>query len=335
MIRAAVLTSAFLLALAPAPALAWGNMGHRIVGEAAMRALPGDVPAFLRTPGSVRDVGELSREQDRSKGSGRIHDHNRDAGHFLDLDEEGKLLGGPPFLPLPATRADYEKALQAAGIDSWKAGYLPYSIVDQHQQLAKDFGYWRVLSYAAARERNKIRKAWLRRDLARRETQILATLGHLSHFVGDGSQPLHVTVHYNGWGEYPNPNGYTTAKVHGPFESEFVFANIDPLSIDAKMTAPVDCKCPVEQRTTNYLTATSRFVVPFYEMEKAGGLRPGDPRGVAFASERLAAGASELRDMVVSAWKASARVTVGWPVMRVDDVLSGKVDPYDALYGKD
>src|SRR3990167_4274986 len=112
MIRTAALASALLIALAPGQALAWGSMGHRIVGEAAMRALPDEIPAFLRNPQAVRDVGELSREPDRSKGSGRIHDHNRDAGHFLDLDDEGRLLGGPAFIPLPATRADYEKALQ-------------------------------------------------------------------------------------------------------------------------------------------------------------------------------------------------------------------------------
>ncbi|WP_309644289.1 S1/P1 Nuclease [Phenylobacterium sp.] len=336
MIRTVALAAALLAALAPAPALAWGNMGHRILGEAAMRALPGEIPAFLRNPQAVRDVGELSREQDRSKGSGRIHDHNRDAGHFVDLDDDGKLLGGPAFLPLPNTRADYEKGLQTSGLDSWKAGYLQYSIIDQHQQLAKDFGYWRVVKHAAERERDKVRKAWLVRDLARRETQILATIGHLSHFVGDGAQPLHVSVHYNGWGsEYPNPNGYTTAKVHGPFESEFVFANIKPGAVAARMSAAVDCKCAIEKRAVDYLIATSRFVIPFYEMEKAGGLQAGDARGVAFATERLAAGASELRDMVVSAWRGSTRVTVGWPVVRVDDVLSGKVDPYDALYGKD
>ena len=36
-------------------------------------------------------------------------------------------------------RADYEALLQAAGTDSWKAGYLQYSIVDQYQQLTLDF----------------------------------------------------------------------------------------------------------------------------------------------------------------------------------------------------
>jgi hypothetical protein len=165
LLAAAALSVALVL---PGQALAWGAMGHRIVGEAAMRALPPEVPAFLRTPTAVRDVGELSREQDRSKGAGRIHDHNRDAGHFLDLDEQGKLLGGPALLPLPSTRADYEKGLQAAGLDSWKAGYLPYSIVDRHQQLAKDFAYWRVLKHMAAKEKNPVRRAWYARDLVHR-----------------------------------------------------------------------------------------------------------------------------------------------------------------------
>jgi len=34
-------------------------------------------------------------------------------------------------------------------------------------------------------------------------------LGVMGHFVGDGSQPLHTTMHFNGWvGD--NPQGYTT-----------------------------------------------------------------------------------------------------------------------------
>ncbi len=299
-----------------------------------MQDLPSELPAFLRNPAAVRDVGELSREPDRSKGAGRIHDHNRDAGHFLDLDEDGKLLGGPSFLPLPATRADYEKGLQAAGLDSWQAGYLPYSIIDQHQQLTKDFGYWRAVKAAGAREKNPQRRAWLKRDAERREAQILQTIGFLSHFVGDGSQPLHVTVHYNGWGEFPNPHGYTTARVHGPFEGEFVFENVKPAAVRAQMTPLKPFDGPIEKRTVDYLTSTSAKVIPFYELEKAGGLGPHDPRGAAFATAQLALGASELRDMIVSAWRGSTNATVGWPALRVQDVLNGK-DPYDSLYGKD
>ena len=48
----------------------------------------------------------------------------------------------------------------------------------------------------------------------------LRDLGVWAHFVGDASQPMHVTVHYNGWGDGPNPEGFvTTAGLHAKFET--------------------------------------------------------------------------------------------------------------------
>ena len=89
-------------------------------------------------------------------------------------------------------------------------GYLPYSIIGDWQQLVKDFAYWRV-DDAGARLRQPIpstRPGW--RPIAsgaRRRSWSTSAL--LSHFVGDGSMPLHASIHYNGWGLFPNPNGYT------------------------------------------------------------------------------------------------------------------------------
>lgn len=331
----AVAALAALAVATPTPLLAWGNTGHRIVGELAMRALPGEMPAFLRTRQAALDVGELSREPDRSKGSGRLHGHDRDAGHFVDLDEQGKVLGGPPMLPLAATRADYETQLRAHGLDQWKGGYLQYSLIDRFQQLTTDLAYWRVLNAAEKNPAWKKNREWFRQDRIRREALVLKTIGELSHFVGDGSQPLHVTTHYNGWGDYPNPKGYSTERLHGPFESDLVHQTVKASAVAAKMTPFRSCECSIEQRVATYLVETEKFVIPFYEMEKAGGLKAGDPRGTAFATERMAVGASELRDVLVEAWRASGKVKVGWRPVAVEDVLAGKVDPYPALYGID
>jgi hypothetical protein len=324
-----------LVAVAPTAAFAWGNTGHRMLGAAAMRALPAEAPAFLRTKTAALDVGELSREPDRSKGSGKLHDSDRDPGHFVDLDDEGKVLAGPPMAPLAATRADYETQLRAFGLDQWKAGYLPYAIIDRWQQLTTDLAYWRVLKAAEANPRWRVHRAWFTADRLRREALILKTIGELSHFVGDGSQPLHVTTHFNGWGDYPNPRGYSTARLHGPFEGDLVLATVKPAAVAAKIAALKLCNCPIEQRTLDYLLATGGQVIPFYELEKAGGLAPGDPRGPAFATDRIAVGASELRDVIVEAWRGSLNSKVGWRPVAVRDVLSGKVDPYPALYGVD
>ena len=143
-----------------------------------MDALTDEVPAFLRDPTTATQVGELSREPDRSKGAGKIHDSNRDPAHFVDLDDAGLVMGGPRFeAPLPPTRADYEALLQAAGTDSWKAGYLQYSIVDQYQQLTLDFAYWRVLIAAEARETDPGRRAWYAQDRILREGLLKTTIG--------------------------------------------------------------------------------------------------------------------------------------------------------------
>lgn len=333
--RLLVTALAVLAVATPTALFAWGGAGHRIIGDLVVKALPAEVPAFLRTKQAAIEIGELSREPDRSRGAGKLHDQDRDPGHFVDLDENGKLLGGPPMLPLAATRADYETQLRAAGLDQWKTGYLPYSIIDRYQQLTQDFGYWRVLAAAEKNNAWKANRAWFRQDRLRREALILKGIGELSHYVGDGSQPLHVTSHFNGWGDGPNPKGYTTARIHAAFEGELVRASVTPQAVAAKMAPFKSCGCPIEQRVGTYLTTTGSFVEPLYELEKVGGLKIGDPRGAALAAERMAVGASEVRDLVVEAWRASADIKVGWRPIAVQDVLSGKVDPYPALYSVD
>jgi hypothetical protein len=335
MIRLRVLALIAALAAPPTAALAWGNTGHRMIGEAAMRAIPAELPAFLHAPQAAIDVGELSREPDRIKGAGRAYDSDHSPAHFVDLGDDGRILGGPNLAALPATREEYDAALRTVGQDSWKAGYLPYSIVDAYEQLAHEFAYWRALKAAEANPAWAAHRAWFTADRRRREAQVLAAIGQLSHFVGDGSQPLHVTVHFNGWGDFPNPAGYSTAKLHAPFESDLVQASVKPAEVAARVVPFRSCGCAIEQRVEAYLAATGKLVVPFYQLEKAGALGPGDPRGPAFATRQLAVGASELRDLVVEAWRVSERETVGWKPIAVADVEAGKVDPYPALYGID
>lgn len=316
-------------------AFAWGATGHRIIGRLAIESLPAELPGFLRTAQAVAAIGELAREPDRWKGAGKAHDSDRDPGHFLDLGDDGRVLGGPALGALPATRQDYDAALRAVGADAWKAGYLPYSIIDGWQQLAKDFAYWRVDTAAARSVADPAHRAWFSHDAAAREALTLRDLGVLAHYVGDGSQPLHVSEHFNGWGPFANPRGFTQERIHAPFEGAFVRGFVSEGDVRAAMAHPRDCHCPVERRTQTYLAATHDQAVPFYALYKAGGFTGGDARGRAFAAARLAAGASELRDLIVGAWRASAAGEVGYPAVKVADVEAGKLDPFDALFGAD
>ena len=79
--------------------------------------------------------------------------------------------------------------------------------MDGYQQLVRDFATWRVLNAAEAREQDPGKRAWYREDRLRREALILRDMGYLSHYVGDGAQPLHTSIHYNGWGRDSEPRG--------------------------------------------------------------------------------------------------------------------------------
>ncbi len=332
---AAAAAAAALVLAVPGAANAWGHSAHRMIGEVAMQALPPEAPAFLRTPQAALDVGEFSREPDNLKGAGKLLDNDRSPAHFVDLDDDGKILGGPSLADLPPTREAFDTALRAVGQDSWKAGYLPYAMIDRWQSLARSFGYWRALDAALRNPAWSAHHAWFAAAKRRREAQVLATIGELSHFVGDGSQPMHVTVHFNGWGQYPNPQGYTQAKFHEAFEGDMVRNGMTRAQLVAALAPPKVCDCPIEQRTAAFLVESGRRLGAIYDLEKVGGLAPGDPRGPALAAVLMGRGAGELRDQVLEAWRASPSQMVGWRPIRVSDVMAGKIDPYNALYGID
>ena len=163
-------------------------------------------------------------------------------------------------------------------------------------------------------------------------------LGYWSHFVADTSQPLHVSIHFNGWGNFPNPNNYSTSNtIHARFEGEFVRNSVSATDIQAalKDKPARDCACTIEQRTVQYILDSFKNIIPLYELESKGAFVAGNAAGKAFAIERTAAAVAELRDLVLFAWQASATATVGYPIVNVADVIAGKVDPYVAMFGAD
>jgi hypothetical protein len=322
-----------LLALSPVPAVAWGGTGHRYIGELAVRNFPKQIPAFLRTPAAATRIGLLAQEPDVSRNAGEPHDADLDPGHFLDVSDDGTILGGPKLSSLPATRQDYDSALRAAGSSEYKAGFLPYNLMDGWQQLVKDFALLRQDMAAQKYARKFGFTAAQRRDyadaLAVRQLLTLRDLGVWAHFVGDASQPMHVSVHYNGWGEGLNPEGFvTTAGLHAKFEAAFVDAHVSEAEVSARIRPMRSCTDPVQTCVTAYLTATQEGVLPLYRFEKAGAFDAATPEAKAFTIRCLAEAASMLRDMVADAWAASGQAVLGYKTKAsVADLEAGRIDP--------
>jgi len=333
--RKAIMASVVVTGMAAAGvAWAWGSTGHRLIGMEGMRLLPSYAPAFLRTNDAINDVGEYANEPDRWRGAGDVH-AERDAMHFIDLNDDGTTLGGTTLDQLPAKRSQYAASVAARGGDPDRAGYLPYAEVDAYQQVVKDFAYWRVVSLLETRETDKDKKAWYHADRLRREAQTKYDIGIMAHYVGDATQPLHLSIHYNGWGNFPNPNGFTLDKIHVPLEGPYVTKNVTEADLKQYEPAYVPCTAPVMTCFTTKLKASFEQVVPMYQLYKDGGFNDGDARGKAFITRQVALGAASLRDAVLDAWRDSKTMGVGYPATPYDDFVAGKVsDPWTLLHGE-
>jgi hypothetical protein len=277
--------------LLPSPAAhAWGNEGHRMVNRLAASHLPADVPAFLRSEAAINEIEYLGPEPDRWRSPGEPELNKAQAlEHFIDF-EPADALG-----PLPRNRLDFEAKVFAAGQRPEKIGLQPWVTNEVWERLKAALREYRNLSAA-------------HQDTRGVEAAVLFYAGWLGHYVGDGSQPLHTTDKYNGW-VGPNPNGYTTEhKIHWQFEGPFVAAAISSADAEKKMTPAKPINGDLFDAYVAYLRESATHVEKVYELEKAGGfVDKGTPESRAFTAERLAAGASMLRDMIYTAWLESAK----------------------------
>lgn len=319
-----------LLALSVAPALGWGHYGHVLVSEAGARSFPADLPPFVRTVDAIDEIRDLGPELDESKSSGDPHDADRDPGHYVNIGDDGTASGVSPTA-LPKDREAYDSALRRANTDEYKVGFLPFTLIDGWQQVVKDLAYWRVLTVGEQKSADPSDRAFFAAHRRLRETLTLRDIGVWSHYVGDASQPLHTSSHFNGWDRYPNSQG-----IHSRFETAFVQKNVTLAAVMAGIPPYRPCGCTITQLVGRYLTATNAQVQNLYELGNAtDSFRTPTPQAVAFTTARLAAGAAALRDMVAEAWSASAGAKVGYPTINVRDIENGTVPMTRKIIGSD
>jgi hypothetical protein len=324
----------------PVAADAWGAQGHRIVNGAAIRTLPASVPAFLRSPAAHDEIALLGPEADRIKGSGKPLDDDDDPGHFVDVEDDDTISEVVSLSSLPVDRRAYNRALGSASppVDQYGRGYLPYSIADGWERIVKDLAYWRVDMAGERKAATDADRAFFHEDRLLRETLTLRDIGYWGHFVGDGSQPLHASVHFNGWNSYgttyPNPNGYSNSHtVHARFETSLVKAVATEDLVVARVHASALSTAPILTQVGAYLTTTASFVPAVYKAEAEGGIDAHSPAATSLVLDRLAAGAAEMRDLIVEAWVASGSSTVGYPPTNVSDIESGAITPSRSMIG--
>jgi len=273
----------------------WGNEGHTMINRVAAEKLPADVPAFLKN--AEEQLAYLGPEPDRWREESELAlKLSQEPDHFIDLE----LVEG---ITLPPDRYSFYRVLEvqrqqnpARAEKLWpeKVGLQPYITMEVYGRLVAAFREYRH----ALRDRRNPEFA---------EHDAIFYAGWLGHYVGDGANPLHTTVNYNGW-VTANPNGYTTEKtIHWKMEGQFVAANQRLLQFASLVPdKPTKLEHPFDDYMA-YLKKSSTYVEQVYQIEKAGGFSgEGTPQSREFIEQRLAFAADMLRNLWYTAWLDSA-----------------------------
>jgi len=279
---------------APAALRRWGAQGHIMTARAAHHFLPDEMPAFFRE--AVEQLAWLNPEPDRWRDRAEASqdgalDGIHGAEHWINFE----LL--PPGALEAENRYRYALVLEAAGTRPEEAGTLPYRIVELTQLLRSGFRRWRS-------ETNPATRAFL-------EARIINDAGILGHYISDGANPHHTTIHHNGWvGE--NPRGFTTEPgFHGRFESQFVGARVRLEHLLDRIPPEPRLVAPLREETVAYLRRAHSQLERLYELDRVEPFGVGTQAAehLEFAVDRLMEGVVMLRDIWYTAWVNSSTTT--------------------------
>jgi hypothetical protein len=192
-----------VLTLLPAPAFAWGLVGHRLIMARAIDLLPPELKPFF-----VKHRDEIVvRAVDPD--TWRVAGWPENAHHFLDF---GVLeYGKPPFTELPR---DYDAALQKFGRSTLERnGLLPWRLAEFFGQLRRGFeGFGRQSAFAT--------------------TDVILFSASMSHYIQDAHQPFHGTDNYDG--QLTGQRG-----IHARFETNLIERFQSRLTLNPPAPKPI------------------------------------------------------------------------------------------------
>ena len=155
------------------PVWAWWGGGHDILTQAAVQALPEEMPEFFRS--AKKMIAHCAYDPDISKERGTPHARQAEYGeHYIDIELFGEH-------PIPEGRDAHLKLCAELGLEPRKVGTLPYALAEWTERLAVAFAEYRK---------------WPDNPMIQHKCFLYA--GFLAHYAQDMCQPLHLTIHFDG-----------------------------------------------------------------------------------------------------------------------------------------
>lgn len=294
-------------ALRPGPAVAWDATGHRLVTCLAMSHASLQAVPWLRTPAARQRLAYQSSEADRvRRWPAPALRHISAPNHYFEVDRLADY--GLELNAVPPLRRDYLRHLvrssdsrntEAATGDPVymlaRPGFLAHALAEQYAHLLSSLSQARsVLEKGAATSPHDVQQA---------RANVIASLGRLSHLVGDGSQPLHTTRHFNGWQDAKRPGFTRHRDFHGRVDSlprRDPRLNCSALSGALPLIALADPLNPWSE-ILEYLGTSSAQVEALYALEAAAVLE--SRQGSDFVASRLQAAGGMLSSLLNAALK--------------------------------
>jgi hypothetical protein len=268
-----------------APARAWWPQGHSIVGEAAVRSLPPEIPRFFREGAGM--IAHTAQDPDvaKNRATPNVRDEEEPE-HYFDQE----LLKGRP---LPRTRYQFVKLCSEAKLDPKDVGLVPYAVTEWTERLAIGFAEHRK---------------WPENPYIRAKCLLYA--GFLAHYAGDLCQPLHVTIHYDG---RAGPDGKSPRSgIHAKVDSLIEKLALKPADLARDQKAEV--LNPLLPGILKEIERSRALIDRVYALEARLPPERGDwspaPDVAAFGAERARASTGFLASLYLTAWRKSATLTL-------------------------
>lgn len=205
--------SIILSVLIAGSTFSWGDKGHRLIAEKSFAFLPKEMKDFFKLKEEVilHCIDPDLRKDD---------DRTEGPKHYIDLDYYPHFLEGRTILTLDSMNAVYGDSLVLA------MGYLPWATSQTYYKLVE-----------ALKKGDK--------------QNIILYASDLAHYVGDGFQPMHACLNYDG--QLTKQKG-----AHARYEIKMIDRHIDKLRA-AEIKASAVQLTDIQERIFDYITGASIY----------------------------------------------------------------------------
>jgi len=311
---------------------AWGIRGHTVANLAAVEGIPQDGPAFLRSQKAY--IGHLGTIPDTWRSPSEPYLRiSEDANHGW-YTEGFDFIPDPPHSRTEFTLRVYDEYLKTKSKDPERAkllnirytGLQAYSIIEGYERMKAGMRLYRAASNPDPSDRRNPATAYAAiSNLFRDPSQVKQMLagdiafymGWVGHYVADAAQPLHNSIHHDGWSG-ANPKGYSRdPEIHGRFETQYV----DLIGVTEEDLTKYMRKEPrhlddVWKAVLNHSLEARELTEDVYRLDLRDAFaKKDDAEARELVCKRLAAGAGFLRDLAYTAWIESAE-----PLPRFDPI---------------